>query len=85
MCIVARVTQKSVVARTFPNEDIDIAFATIARDNIDALFILGQPLIGAQRVRVAKLALDHRMPAISVFDIATEAGLLTSYGGRLIR
>ena len=65
-------------------EDIDIAFATIARDKIDALFILGQPLIGAHRVRVAKLALDHRMPAISPFDIATEAGLLMSYGGRIV-
>jgi putative ABC transport system substrate-binding protein len=65
-------------------EDIDIAFATIARDNIDALLILGQPLIGAHRERVAKLALDHRMPAISVFDIATEAGFLMSYGSRLL-
>ena len=64
-------------------EHIDIAFATITRDKIDALFLLGQPLIGAQRVRVAKLALDHRMPAISTFDIATEAGLLLSYGGRI--
>src|SRR4029434_9456586 len=50
-------------------EDIDIAFATISHDKIDALFLLGQPLIGAHRERVAKLALDHRMPAISVFDI----------------
>ena len=41
-------------------------------------------MIGAQRVRVAKLALDHRMPAISPFDIATEAGLLMSYAGRLV-
>ncbi len=65
-------------------DDIDIAFATIARDNIDALLILGQPLIGAQRERVAKLALDHRMPAISTFDIATEAGLLMSYGSRIV-
>jgi putative tryptophan/tyrosine transport system substrate-binding protein len=65
-------------------EDIDIAFATIARDRIDALFILGDPLIHAERVRVAKLALDHRMPAISPFDIATEAGVLMSYGGRLV-
>ena len=64
-------------------EDIDVAFATIARDKIDALYILGQPLIGAQRARVAKLALAQRMPAISGFDIATEAGLLLSYGGRL--
>ena len=65
-------------------EDIDIAFATIGREKIDALLILGEPLIGAQRVRIAKLALDHRMPAISPFDIATEAGLLLSYGGRLV-
>jgi putative ABC transport system substrate-binding protein len=65
-------------------EDLDIAFATIARDKIDALFILGDPLIHAERVRVAKLALDHRLPAISPFDIATEAGLLLSYGGRLV-
>lgn len=64
-------------------EDIDIAFATIARDKIDALYILGQPLIGAHRARVAKLALAQRMPAISGFDIATEAGLLLSYGPRL--
>jgi len=64
-------------------EDIDIAFAMIARDKIDALCILGQPLIGAERMRVAKLALDHRMPAISTFDIATEAGLLMSYASRL--
>lgn len=65
-------------------EDIDVAFATVARDNIDALFILGQPLIGANRERVAKLARDHRMPAISTFDMATEAGLLMSYGSRLL-
>jgi putative ABC transport system substrate-binding protein len=65
-------------------EDIDIAFATIGREKIDALFILGEPLIGAQRVRIAKLALDHRMPAISPFDIATEAGLLLSYARSLV-
>lgn len=41
-------------------------------------------MIGAQRERVAKLALDHRMPAISSLDIATEAGLLMSYGGRIL-
>jgi putative ABC transport system substrate-binding protein len=65
-------------------EDIDIAFATIGREKVDALFILGEPLIGAHRVRVAKLALDHRMPAISPFDVATEAGLLMSYARSLV-
>ena len=66
-----------------PN-DLDSAFAALARDRIDALYILGEPFIAAERVRVAKLALDHRMPAISPFDIATQAGLLLSYGASLV-
>ena len=64
-------------------EDIDIAFATMARDKVDALFIIGEGLIGAQRARIAKLALAQRMPAISPFDFAAEAGLLLSYGARI--
>lgn len=65
-------------------EDFDVAFATLARERIDALLILGEPMIGAQRKRIAQLALDHRMPAISPFDLATEAGLLLSYSSRLV-
>ena len=65
-------------------EDIDRAFAAIARDNVGALFILGQPFLAAERVRVAKLAIDQRLPAISGFDIATEAGILASYAPRLV-
>lgn len=65
-------------------EDIDAAFATLAKARIDALFIGGQPMIGAQRTRVVKLALEHRLPAVSGFDFLTEAGLLMSYAGRFI-
>ena len=65
-------------------EDFDAAFATLARERIDALFVLGEPMIGAQRERIAQLALDHRMPAVSPFELATEAGLLLSYSSRLV-
>ena len=65
-------------------EDFDAAFATIGREKIDALLIVGEPMIGAQRGRIAQLALDHRMPAISPFDLATEAGVLMSYSSRLV-
>lgn len=65
-------------------EDIEGAFATVARGKFDALFIVGQPFIGAERVRVAKLAMETRIPAISQFNILTEAGLLMSYGSRFI-
>src|SRR5262245_951678 len=36
------------------------------------------------RERVARLALDHRMPAIIVFHEAVDAGLLMSYGERRV-
>ena len=54
-------------------EDFDAAFATVARERIDALLIVGEPMIGAQRERIAQLALDHRIPAVSPFELATEA------------
>lgn len=65
-------------------EEIDAAFATVARGNFDALFIVGQPFLAAERVRVAKLALESRIPAVSPFNILTEAGLLMSYGSRFV-
>jgi ABC-type uncharacterized transport system substrate-binding protein len=37
-----------------------------------------------QRVRLAKLAIDHRIAAIIGFDEAAEAGVLISYGERLM-
>jgi putative tryptophan/tyrosine transport system substrate-binding protein len=49
-----------------------------------ALFTLGEPMIGAQRERITQLALDHRMPAVTPFELATEAGLLLSYSSRLV-
>ena len=64
-------------------EDFDAAFATMTRERIDALFIVGEPMIGAQRKRIAELALDHHMPAVSPFELATEAGLLLSYSSNL--
>ena len=64
--------------------DIDMAFAAIARDRIDALLILGEPFLAVERARLAKLALDQRLPTASPFEIATEAGLLLSYSGRFV-
>ena len=65
-------------------EEIDAAFATVARGNFHALLIVGQPFLAVERVRVAKLALEGRIPAISPFNIVTEAGLLMSYGSRFV-
>jgi putative tryptophan/tyrosine transport system substrate-binding protein len=61
-------------------EELDGAFATAAREKLDALIVLGQPMMFALRERIAKLALQHQLPAIIVWSEAVEAGVLMSYG-----
>jgi putative ABC transport system substrate-binding protein len=61
-------------------EDLDGAFATITREKLGALVVLGQPLMFVFRARVAKLALDHRVATAIGWREAVEAGALMSYG-----
>jgi len=49
-------------------EELDSAFAAIARDKVDALLILGQPFLFREGARVAKMAIDQRFPAIVPFE-----------------
>ena len=65
-------------------EELDSAFATIARDKVDALLILGQPFLFGQGARVAKMAIEQRLPAIILFEEVARDGVLMSYGSRLI-
>jgi putative ABC transport system substrate-binding protein len=65
-------------------DDLDRSFTTVAGDKVDALLILGQGIMFSERVRVARLALDHRLPAIIPFGEVAEAGVLMSYGPRLV-
>jgi putative ABC transport system substrate-binding protein len=65
-------------------DDLDGAFTTVADEKADALLILGQGMMFSERVRVARQALDHRLPAIIPFGEVVEAGILMSYGPKLI-
>ena len=65
-------------------DELDSAFAAIARERPDALLILGQPFMFPLRARVAALALEQRLPAIISFKEVAEAGLLMSYGALLV-
>jgi len=60
-------------------EEFDGAFASMARENVDSLFVMPSPLIVMQRVRVAELALKYRLPGIFSVKEAVEAGGLMSY------
>ena len=65
-------------------EDIEGAFATIAREKVDGLLILGQPILLGERDKVARLALEQRLPAVVAFGELAQAGVLMSYGSRVL-
>src|SRR5262249_30790980 len=43
--------------------EIDAAFATLARERPDALFVAGDPFLSGRRVQLVQLAAFHRVPA----------------------
>jgi putative ABC transport system substrate-binding protein len=65
-------------------EDVDAAFATIAREKVDGLLMLGQPFLFGERDKVARLALEQRLPATVAFGELAQAGVLMSYGSRVV-
>jgi putative ABC transport system substrate-binding protein len=65
-------------------DDIDGAFAKLAREPVDAAHFFGQPLLFEQGARVSELAIERRLPAIIPFHEVVRNGLLMAYGNRLI-
>jgi putative ABC transport system substrate-binding protein len=59
-----------------PDEDLDTAFAAMARERVDAAVIQGS----LSTKRIADLALEHRLPAASTTRAFVGAGGLMSYG-----
>jgi putative tryptophan/tyrosine transport system substrate-binding protein len=59
-----------------PDEELDAAFAAMARDQADAVVIQGS----LSTKRLADLALEHRLPAASSTRAFVDAGGLLSYG-----
>ena len=60
-------------------EDIAPAFETL-RNKADALYVVSDALIAANRARIVTLALRERLPTIMSYDDYVEAGGLMSYG-----
>jgi putative tryptophan/tyrosine transport system substrate-binding protein len=62
------------------SREIDLTFATLARERIDALLVAGDALFTSRRVQLAMLATRDKIPAIySTREIAAAGGLM-SYG-----
>jgi putative tryptophan/tyrosine transport system substrate-binding protein len=64
-------------------DDLNRAFAALARERFDALIVPADPFLFTERQRVAELAREHRLPAMCSTREFAEAGGLMSYSVRL--
>jgi putative ABC transport system substrate-binding protein len=63
------------------SREIDAAFATLARERADALFVSPDGFLSNYRMQIATLAAHHRIPAAYPNRAYITAGGLISYGG----
>jgi len=67
------------------SDDLVRAYRTAAGAHAGALILLPSPVFFGDRVRMANLAAEHRLPAISPFVEYARAGGLMAYGPNLIK
>jgi putative ABC transport system substrate-binding protein len=59
---------------------IETAFATLDREGVDAVNVYPTPIINTNRVRIAALLVDRRLPTVTIFNTLARDGILMSYG-----
>jgi putative ABC transport system substrate-binding protein len=69
-----------VVLNASTINEIDAAFAALARDRVDALLVAGDGFFNSRRVQFATLAARYQVPASYVSREYVEAGGLMNYG-----
>jgi putative ABC transport system substrate-binding protein len=72
--------QKVLVREVATGRDIDAAFASMAREKADALFVAPGTFFNTRRVQLAILAARHELPAIYPTRAYSEVGGLITYG-----
>jgi putative ABC transport system substrate-binding protein len=60
--------------------EIDGAFEAMAKERLEALIVIADPVFSVHRTRIAALAARARLPAVSATIEFAEAGLLMAYG-----
>src|SRR6202048_1931270 len=66
-----------------PAQEVDAAFADLARDRPNGLLVGTGPFLTDRRVQLAQLAARHAIPAVYQDRQAPEVGGLASYGANL--
>jgi putative ABC transport system substrate-binding protein len=59
------------------------AFATLAAEKANALFVLASPILNASRDRIIQLAAKHRLPALYEWPEQADVGGMMAYGSSL--
>jgi ABC-type uncharacterized transport system substrate-binding protein len=77
----AGVTLRSLAIRRVG--DIKDAFDHAAREGLHGVVILSSPLINVQRAQITSLALQMRLPSMSLFTLFPRSGGLMAYGPNL--
>jgi putative ABC transport system substrate-binding protein len=62
------------------SSDLDAAFHSMAREQVDGIIVLGDPMFFFERDRIATLAIAARLPTVFALREHVEAGGLISYG-----
>ncbi len=62
------------------DEEIDAAFATMAKEHIQALALIGDPFFDTRRNKLVALSVQYKVPTMFYFREFAEAGGLASYG-----
>jgi putative ABC transport system substrate-binding protein len=65
---------------TRTRDDFDDAFSTMTRQAVDGFLVVASPLIVAERVALAGVAVKYRLPGMFPFKENVESGGLMSYG-----
>jgi putative ABC transport system substrate-binding protein len=68
------------IFNTGTGREVNAAFATLARDRPDALFVLPDPFFNDRRAQLATMTARHAIPASFPARSYVEAGGLMSYG-----
>jgi ABC-type uncharacterized transport system substrate-binding protein len=68
------------IVRASTSREIDVAFAALVRDRVDALFVPPDPLFISRRIQIVQLAARHAVPTTYPVRDFAEAGGLMSYG-----
>jgi putative ABC transport system substrate-binding protein len=72
-----------VIFHASTSNEIDAAFASIARERVDGLFVAGDAFFNSRRVQFITLAARERLPASYASREWVEAGGLMNYGTNL--